>query len=82
MTSRSTLGRTDFPDYDMLDAMSASALKKSFSSIACTSEKEHVSKSSALKNTTDSNEGDKMLASYTRFSVQLELLKRYKDSQI
>ena len=28
MTSRSILGRADFPDYDMLDAMIASALKK------------------------------------------------------
>ena len=28
MTSRSVVGRTDFPDYDMLDAMIASALQK------------------------------------------------------
>ena len=28
MTSRSIVGRTDFPDYDMLDAMIASALNK------------------------------------------------------
>ena len=28
MTSRSIVGRTDFPDYDMLDAMIASAFKK------------------------------------------------------
>ena len=28
MTSRSIFGRTDFPDYDMLDAMIASALKR------------------------------------------------------
>ena len=27
MTSRSIVGRTDFPDYDMLDAIIASALK-------------------------------------------------------
>ena len=27
-TSRSIMGRTDFPDFDMLDAMIASALKK------------------------------------------------------
>ena len=27
-TSRSIVGRTDFPDFDMLDAMIASALKK------------------------------------------------------
>ena len=30
MTPRSFFGRTDFPDYDMLDAMIASALKKLF----------------------------------------------------
>ena len=29
MTSRSIVGRADFPDFDMLDAMIASALKKS-----------------------------------------------------
>ena len=28
MTSRSIVGRTDFPDFDILDAMSASAKKK------------------------------------------------------
>ena len=28
MTSRSIVGRSDFPDYDMLDAMMASALKR------------------------------------------------------
>ena len=28
MTSRSITGRTDFPDYDLLDAMIVSALKK------------------------------------------------------
>ena len=28
ITSRSIVGRTDYPDYDMLDAMIASALKK------------------------------------------------------
>ena len=35
MTSRSFVGRTDFPDYDMLDAMIASALKNA-SRQACT----------------------------------------------
>ena len=30
VTPRSILGRTDFPDYDMLDAMIASALRKLF----------------------------------------------------
>ena len=30
ITPRSTLGRTDFPDYDELDAMMASALRKLF----------------------------------------------------
>ena len=32
MTSRSIVGRTDYPDHDMLDAMIASALKKLFDS--------------------------------------------------
>ena len=60
MTSRSIMERTDFPDYDMLDAMIASALKRLLNT-TFTSEKEQVSKSSALKNTTDSYEGDKLL---------------------
>ena len=30
MTPRSILGQTDFPDYNMLDPMIASALKKRF----------------------------------------------------
>ena len=53
MTSRSNAGRIDFPDYDMPDAMIASALEKLLD--------RHVpfrrrvaSKSSVLKNTTDS----------------------------
>ena len=40
MTSRTIVGRTDFPDYDVLDAMIASALKKNFSTRTFTSEKE------------------------------------------
>ena len=33
LTSRSITGRTDYPDYDMLDAMIASALKKLLTSV-------------------------------------------------
>ena len=40
MTSRSIVERTDFTDFDMLDAMIASALKKACSTRTCTSEKE------------------------------------------
>ena len=44
MTSQSITGRRDFPDYDMLDAIIASALNRLLAS-----EKEQVSKSSVLK---------------------------------
>ena len=43
VTSRSILERTDFPDYDMHDAMIAATLKKSFSTRTFTSGKEQVS---------------------------------------
>ena len=51
VTSRSIVERTDLRVYDMLDAMIVSALKKLFD--------KHVS--SALRNTTDSFEGDRLL---------------------
>ena len=62
MTSRVIVGRIDFHDFGMLDAMIASALK-SFSTRRYISEKEQVSKSNVLKNTTDSEEEDKLRAS-------------------
>ena len=57
--SRSITGQLNFPDFDMLDAMIASALKK-FSTRSQMSEKEQVSKSSELRRTTDSYEEDKL----------------------
>ena len=57
--SRSITGQHNFPDFDMLDAMIASALKK-FSTRSQISEKEQVSKSSELRRTTDSYEEDKL----------------------
>ena len=57
--SRSITGQLNFPDFDMLDAMIASALKK-FSTRSQISEKEQVSKSSELRRTTDSYEEDKL----------------------
>ena len=60
MTSQSIMERTYFPDYDLLDAMIASALKKGSQHARSLPEK-IVSKSSALKNTTGSYEGDKLL---------------------
>ena len=60
MTSRSIVGRTDFPDSDMLDAMIASALKKLLNTQIHF--RNRVSKSNVLKNTTDSYEEDKLLS--------------------
>ena len=52
MTSRSIVERTDFPDYDMLDVMIASALKRCSTSMF-TSGKE-CRRAAVLKKTTDS----------------------------
>ena len=41
-----------------------------------------MSKSSVLKNTTDSNKEDKLRTRSISISVQPELMKQYKDSQI
>ena len=42
------MGRTDFPDYDMLDSMIASAVKKLFDKLV------HIRRSVSVENTTDS----------------------------
>ena len=55
---------------------------KSFSTRRPISEREQVSKSSVLKNTTDSYEEDKMRRWSTSICLQPELTKPYKDSQI
>ena len=59
LTSRSIVGRNDFHDYDMLDAMTVSALKN-FSTRRYIFEKKYVSKSSVLRSLTDSYEEDKL----------------------
>ena len=58
VTSRSIVGRTHFPDFDMLHAMIASALKELLNTQIHFRKKELVSKSNVLKNTTDSYEED------------------------
>ena len=58
ITSRSMVGRADFPDYDMLDAMMASALKKFLDKHVHF--RRRVSKSNALKSTIDSSEEGKL----------------------
>ena len=59
MTSRSIVGRTDFPDFDMLDAMVASALKKVLNT-HIHFRKIKVSKSCVLRSPTFSYEEDKL----------------------
>ena len=55
---------------------------RSFSTGMCISEKEQASKSSVLKNTTDSHEGDKLPKWSTSIFEQLELMKQCRDCQI
>ena len=54
MTSRSIVGRNDFPDVDMLDATIASALNKLLDTQIHFRKRVSVEKSSALTNTNDS----------------------------
>ena len=61
VTSRSNLGRTDSPDYDMLDAMIASALTRLLNTHVAHPKKSKCRRGTRLKNTTDSHEGDKLL---------------------
>ena len=69
MTSRSIVVRNDFSDCDMLDAIAK---------YVCFRKRVSFEEQRA-QNTTDSWEGDKLLAWSTSISVQPELLKRYKD---
>ena len=60
MTSRSIVGRTDIPDFDMLDAMVASALKKHLKHADTLPKKSKCRRAACSKNTTDSYEEDKL----------------------
>ena len=53
MTSRSIVGRTDFPDFDVLDVMIASALKRLLD--------KHIHFLKRVKNTTNSYVEDMLL---------------------
>ena len=59
MTSRSITGQNDFLDFDMLDAMIASALKKLLNTQS-KSWKRLTVESSELRNTTDFYEDDRL----------------------
>ena len=61
-TSRSIVVRTDFPDYDTLDAMIASSLKKLLNTHVHFRKRTSVDEQRAQKNTTDSYGEDKLLA--------------------
>ena len=75
MTSRSNVGRTDFPDYDMLDAMIASASKKLLNTHVHFRKRVSVEEQRAQKY-------DRFLRGRPSISVQPGLMKQYKDSQI
>ena len=60
VASRSIVGRNDFPDYYVLDAMIASALKRLLDRHIHFHKRESVRRAACSKNTTDSYEGDKI----------------------
>ena len=60
VTSQSITGRRDFTHYDMFDTMIASALQKLPTRVHF--RKKLVSKSDVLRKTTDSYQGDKLIA--------------------
>ena len=59
MTSRSIVGHDEFFDFDLLNSIIPSALKKLFLNMYIDFRK-RVSKSSVLRNTTDSREEDEL----------------------
>ena len=59
MTSQSIVGRNDFLDYDMFDAMIASALKKLLTQVHF-QKRVSVEEQACSKIRTDSYEGDKI----------------------
>ena len=61
MTSQSITRRRDVHDYDMLDAMIASALKRLLDKHLHFRKKSKCRRAACSKSTTDSHEGDKML---------------------
>ena len=76
---RSIVGRSDFHDYDMLDAMIDSALKKLLDKQVHF--RRRVSKSTALKNTTDSFENGTFLSWSSSIFVLLAFLMQHKAYQ-
>ena len=82
MTTRSITGRPEFPDYDMLEAMIASVLKKlhntqpNFRKRASVEEQRAHNSPPILMREAD------CLHVLREFSVQPELMKQYNDSQI
>ena len=78
MTSRSITGR-DFPDFEKLDAVIASAVKKLLNTHSNFRKRASVEEQRA-QNTTDSYDKDRLCTWSTSFSVQPELMKQYNDS--
>ena len=81
MTSRSIVGRTDFTDFDMIDAMIASALKRLLDKHINFRKRVSVEEQGS-QNVCQFLRGRQLLTCSTSISFQLELLKRHKDSQI
>ena len=79
MTSRSIVGRTDFHDFDMLDATIACFFKTLLNTHI---QLPKVSKSSVLRSPTDSNEEDKLrtwIYEYFRATRVCEAVQRPSD---
>ena len=61
VTSQSIAGRRDFPDYEVLDAMNASALNRLLNTHVHFRKRVSVEEQRSQKNTTDSYEEDTLL---------------------
>ena len=82
MTSQLITGRRDFTDFDMLDAMIVSALKRLLDLHIHFRKRESVEEQRAQKKKIDSYEGDKLRTWSTSISVQPVPLQQYKVCQI
>ena len=81
VTSRSITGQPNFPDFEMLDAMTASALKKLLNTQS-NFRKRVIVEEQRAQNSDRFLRGRQIAYTTTSISVQQERMKQYKDSQI
>ena len=82
VTSRSITGQHNFPDFKMLDAMIASALKKLLNKQSNFREESKCRRAACSKRRPILTRKTYCVTWFTSISVQPELMKQYKDSQL